>query len=289
MPVTPDGNSAQNWNAQGVRDTDPAYQQARARSAATSIAIANDVHAISAHNNLPFHAWVTGTNATAGLEANSPLLNQGLGLGRGLWRGRIRENNPEVMHPGDSQPYEVYFMFNPTDIAVEYGFNTDLIPPQNAAPEDLAVPLMTTGVGMGFSLLFDRTYEVWQGGLDGPGKYGCLWDVMMMEKLLGLGIQGNYATATGRPVTVLFGPEDRSIRTTGYFTQLSVTYGTFDMNMTPTRCRMDVRLATRYLPQDSGPIYTAGGISVAGTTPKSKVDPGDQKPVVSVTARQVPQ
>jgi hypothetical protein len=132
-----------------------------------------------------------------------------------------------------------------------------------------------------FSLMFDRTYEVWQGdplrpsdgSKPGPGTYGALWDVRAAERLIGIYDENpeapgqvsildcqlsNYSSQTSDKLAPL--------NFTGWVSGLAVLFSRFDMNMIPTRCEMSLTMTvTMKVPTDAAPDQQAAGDN-SGTT-----------------------
>lgn len=220
------------------------------------------------HDNMPVSGWSNGTpvfGGPSGQQASS------------LIRGCIVEAFPEQR--GDYTPFRCFFMYNPTDISVNYGLSSDQLPADLQPPSNLVIPNMVQGVSVGFSLFFDRMMEVYQGG-PGPGTFGVMWDIRALERLMGMYDLVN-GSPMGRAVIVYFGAGDtnaapnvrKTIQLRGFFTSLGVTYATFDKNMTPTRCKVDINISTRFLPADSSgaPSPTAGGLDTSAGQPNASL------------------
>jgi hypothetical protein len=111
-----------------------------------------------------------------------------------LQRGFIQWDSTVMkdLYAGGTPP-ALKFLFNPSTISASYQI-TDataqaaLIFPTSANPAELRVPLQQQ---VGFTIMFDRTYELnWQ-GLNSPApsqlvqNQGCNVDVMMLQQLTG--------------------------------------------------------------------------------------------------------
>lgn len=128
-------------------------------------------------------------------------------------------------------PYYCFFLFNPAEIDASYGFDTSLnsmLPAAytNPATQEVAGGGVLTQT-ISFNLLFDRTYEVWNGHLadlqgtsklpsysmvgfgqnavtapknGGPYHFGVLWDVWALERLCGIYRQADGIHPNGPPV-----------------------------------------------------------------------------------------
>lgn len=215
------------------------------------------------HSNLPFHQFMNAYRDPLNRERGSRTPNKSedydyFGSRQSLKRGVLTEAYPKQR--GDTLPYKLYFMFNPTEISQSFGFDDSVIPSYFAEPDDLSVDLMVTGSAFGFSLLFDRTYEAYYGepatvaGHTGPGKIGCLWDVQALGRLLGVEYKSNgqpKGPPQSRPIIASFGYEGQGLTVTGFINQVSITYATFDINMTPTRCRIDISMYQNYLSKEA--------------------------------------
>lgn len=229
------------------------------------------------HSNLPFSAWTSGTPASAvhlanamrtaaGTGGNNLLASQqAVGLPQGLKRGRLREAHPRFR--GDTEPFRLYFMYNPAEIQHAYSFDPSAVPAAFETEDDLKLPNYSQGASLGFGLLFERILEVWQGvpssisGRKGPGLIGTLWDIHALDRLLG--VYHDYETGRptgpsfGYPIVASFGAEGgRSIEFEGYINNVVVTHLMFDANMTPTRSRVDVSMTQAFLPKSTAAFTT---------------------------------
>ncbi len=184
-----------------------------------------------------------GGDADSNLPFNSPLNTIAGVSNRVLKTGFIRE---AIDTPGRGR-FSLYFQFNPTDITFSYAFNNNNIPPAFAADSERKFSNLDSDQSISFSLLFDRTYEVWRGepsivgGRPGPGVLGALWDVRAAERLIG--ITDNLDTAPqSNEVEVFLGEGEHALNFAGYFSSMAAGFTRFDANMTPTRAAIEVSL-----------------------------------------------
>jgi hypothetical protein len=214
----------------------------------------------------------------------------------------------------DGKTYEAVFEFNPTEIDLSYGFDDSVSAVLN--PSFIANPSATEGTqglmlnqSVSFTLLFDRTYEVWTGtnylksavarqraadlrALEhghlppqyqtaipqalsqlansyGPYKFGVMWDVWAIERLVGIFGQYSGAPPSGPPAAAITNVEfgvDHTGTTigdstllgggyafgfTGWMTAFEVQYTRFDASMVPTRCAIGLTFEQIYSLQAS--------------------------------------
>jgi hypothetical protein len=130
-----------------------------------------------------------------------------------------------------------------------------------------------------FDVVFNRMYEVWQGGVKGPNgspgpsDIGVRWDIRSIERLMGMydatvnpsgasgaGKAAPYNGTTGlgaygagsRPpqslnVQVVFGGQ-YSYQFQGMIASLDYEYSLFDANMIPIEATATIGIMTRWLP-----------------------------------------
>jgi hypothetical protein len=203
--------------------------------------------------------------------------------------------------------FSCFFRYNPTEIDTTYGFdynNTANLNPSylNATAAGLGSTGTLLNQTYNFSLLFDRTYELWCGSNSpyygamgkwggGPFKYGVQWDVWACERLLGVygqwTGQGPSGPPAASPVQVAFsGGVDigqgiysnvdpsyavvgaQAFAFQGWCTGLSVAYTRFDINMMPTRCAVSLTFELIYALQSttSAPNDNSGTSTTTPTT-----------------------
>jgi hypothetical protein len=266
---------------------------------ASSIGGFSPVPANEPLDNLPFDPRI---NRAALRSAQGPQIGAGSG---GVTGGRISTPSPA---PGaNGAVFAAYFLFNPTEIDLQYNFDTSVTGAINPAyagnqANDDPQGLMLNQT-QSFTLLFDRTYELWSGrqaaGYDsylngGPYFYGVQWDVWAIERLAGIYGQAAGHGPSGPPAsaicTVQFGGALTSetvygtpgtprpspelvqgailpaVNFQGWMTNFSVEYTRFDGNMVPSRCAISLSFMQVYsLPA----VYTTapgdGGQGAGGT------------------------
>ncbi|MFI9271868.1 hypothetical protein ACIGXM_14275 [Kitasatospora sp. NPDC052896] len=85
--------------------------------------------------------------------------------------------------------FTLNFMFNPSTVSVSHTLDasTQMVPPYLRDSSDTGVPLTTSGGTLSFSLLFDRTYEVWDGTTGNLAHdLGVLVDIYALYGLTGI-------------------------------------------------------------------------------------------------------
>ncbi|MFE4681536.1 hypothetical protein ACFRNJ_11960 [Streptomyces sp. NPDC056721] len=167
--------------------------------------------------------------------------------------------------------YRCNFLYNPSVVSVSHSINTNVLADQNAIdPNDVSqgtaiLPLQQT---VSFSLLFDRTYELWDSTkLSGDTRYdvatmGVGYDILSLYKITGIATtitvdgkaddtvtdtsfsKGSFTKgATGPmlwvPVYVVFGD---FLDYYGVIQQLDVQYTHWTTSMVPSRCQVNVTM-----------------------------------------------
>lgn len=217
--------------------------------------------------------------------------------GKALRRGWIATDNSVL--PSGAIAGRVNFLFNPPQVQVSHPLNPSY---QSADYQTQLSSYNAQWVGdtlgqageVGVSLLFDRTYELWDRsyakGL--AGQYGAYVDVLAMYKLLG--IVNHSVTFTGNatianagldPTSVSFGlfPQNplrgspicylylgpNSLKYRGFVDNLNVTYTHFSRQMVPMRVQIDLSMQM-YMADITGDTTGGGTTTVPGpniTTP----------------------
>lgn len=163
--------------------------------------------------------------------------------------------------------YRVNFLYNPSTITESRSLdlNNGVLPAYARNPDDPGSYATSLNATVSFSLLFDRTFELWDGAYrqTQPGIYGVRSDVEAFYNLLGINIpqvQTNTATQaappainpakitntvqgpmTFAPTNLYFGANSKgALSYFGYVSDMNVTYSHFIANMTPSRCAVDV-------------------------------------------------
>lgn len=163
----------------------------------------------------------------------------------------------------------INFLYNPSTISVTYGPVLGAIP---SGGGDGGNPIGAVGI-MGtidFDLLFDRTYELWDGGSGGPGNStgdipgtfntefaeagaaGVGVDIRAFQKItgvvydkaVGLGYEsGDNAPIQFSPMWVYFGQTGEVQKYYGYITNWSFQITHWTQEMLPVRCVISVSMS----------------------------------------------
>ena len=187
-------------------------------------------------------------------------------------------NNP-------SGQYTLYFMYNPNQITIQWQTNPGAAAPtflygDTSAGSDAyqtaftnaggtafpsVVPALAGAQTVGWSLYFDRTYDMMYGNSPGANPQddrGVLKDVAALYNLMGTFIS-QAATPVSAPVEVVFGQnaDGQLFGFTGYLSQMTITYGIFRHDMIPSQCEVDLTLMATYVQNavnsNSQPIPTS--------------------------------
>ena len=225
-------------------------------------------------SNPPFHPNILNINNSYKAGNNNsvnPPLASGFGYNSGgnLQRGRlITDLAPYSSAAGEkaSVIYQVNFLYNPSTISESRSIdmNNDALPAQYRYQGDPGQYKMVLNTTVGFSLLFDRTFELWDSSYlnTDAGKYGVRADVEALYNLLGINYSAsNTAANTGagtggpsnmanvtvqgammvRPCHRYFGATDQwSLSYYGFITNFNVTWTHFTSAMVPQRCAVDI-------------------------------------------------
>lgn len=170
--------------------------------------------------------------------------------------------------------YGLNFLYNPTTVSVNHALDQNAITDPNAKnTNDPTTGLIGLQQSVSFSLLFDRTFEVWDKAKYGQsevGQRGVQMDVLAAYRMLG--ITNKPTTAADGSITSdingtqFFRPVGPMIQTAvratfgssmtyfGFIDSLNLSYVHWASNMVPTRCQMDINLTL--LPDtEAGPVY----------------------------------
>lgn len=224
-------------------------------------------------NNKPFSPAFLGQSVPGGTLGGFRFNSTGNGTTQGgtqfpetnLVRGGISEM--DLSGPRPRGPFQVFFMMNPQSISVNYQIQTDVAAAQSTDPAILAnqnYPVQNQGVS--FDLLFNRQYEVWQGGFGGPSDIGCRWDVRAIERLMGLYDDKNSVKGLGKyeiggyaplglPVIVVFGGPN-SFQFQARINSLDIQYTRFSKDMIPTEAQVSISLLRVYIQNESTDLST---------------------------------
>lgn len=174
---------------------------------------------------------------------------------------------------GASDNWRVNFLFNPSEISLNHAISQDVPSPEQVMKNPNVVPgmsaaLANVGASLSFSLLFDRTYEVWtQRNNTLANTFGVYADVGAFYKYLHVLAETpridspqhiskpgdpelNAATqfrdweflsptspAVIQPSYIWIGPY---MKYYGYVDSMAVTYTHWSHRMVPIRCRIDI-------------------------------------------------
>ncbi len=197
--------------------------------------------------------------------------------GDNLTRGWIIQDKPV-----NGVRYRSNFLYNPSVVSISHSVNPNVIANQDALnPYDVTAkdpPLMPLQQTLSFSLLFDRTYELWDPSkLSGNAKenvpfMGVAWDVLSLYKITGIAspidvkaaqssdsgavqtsafTKGNFDNGASGPmlyvpVFVVFG---YTLDYYGVIQELDVQYTHWTQRMIPSRCQVDITM--QLLPRNS--------------------------------------
>lgn len=241
----------------------------------------------------------TPNNRKKGTTAlNPPFDKRMLGIGgpslhgKSLRRGWIAAD-PTTLGPGDLNG-RVNFLFNPPQISVSHPLNPAY---QSSGYTQQLDAYSARWVGdtlgqageVGISLLFDRTYELWDGSYKHTlqGQYGAYVDVLAFYKLLGIvdsssptPLMGPIVKGTNRPDVVNFGlfPQQplkgtpicylylgpNSLKFRGFVDNFNITYTHFSRSMIPMRVQIDLSMQM-YMDQSAAASGSGGSASFGGT------------------------
>lgn len=171
------------------------------------------------------------------------------------------------------------FLFNPSELTLQWNIREDLHT-AGAIADDAGAAFGAESQAFNLTLLFDRTYEVWQGNRNtsrnSPGSIGGIGvqeDVWQFERMLGLRTKGGpLAGSPLRQAPLLFYPNipaDKAFTSDteeleefplegawapllGYINSASVTYTHFSHKMIPTRAVISMSFLRYYVPPDQG-------------------------------------
>lgn len=206
-------------------------------------------------------------------------------LGSTLHRGKIQQ---AVRITGMKDWNSVNFLYNPSQVAASYALaSTDQVAaqlyPQQGDTSTIRLPLNQS---VSFSLLFDRTYELWDESKKSTpaGTYGVMVDVWAMQQLVGMNADPAKVTKTGASNSTSLGSSGLMMTTFCWFyfggresltyfgsiQAFDVTYTHWTQLMVPMRCAMNVTV--QLYPEDIAKDL------VAGNAAKKKKQTADQAP-----------
>lgn len=209
--------------------------------------------------NPPFHPNILNIPLRQ-LSTNSPG-SYDYSLYRGLMSTRA------IQGPGlPANQYKVNFLYNPSTIAESRSLdlNNQIYPSYARNPDDPGQHKTGLNATVSFSLLFDRTYELWDSSYVGTdaGTYGVMVDVNAFYNLLNINqvnvnspvslatsefaAQNKFAlivqgTMSAIPIDLYFGYQSAgALKYFGYVTEFDITYTHFTQKMVPQRCAINV-------------------------------------------------
>lgn len=230
-------------------------------------------------SNPPFHPNIL--NITSSYKAGNnnsvnPPIGSGFGYNSGgnLQRGRLLTDPIQTTDWNNKSlgtaAYQVNFLYNPSTITESRGvdLNSGVVPSAYRNVQDPSQYVTGMNSTIGFSLLFDRTFELWDSGYANTdaGKYGVRADVEALYNLVGINQGATTAsptggvfvptggtTAAGQTITVqgvmtvvpchlYFGATNQwSLNYYGYINSFNVTWTHFTSAMVPQRCAVDIQ------------------------------------------------
>lgn len=210
--------------------------------------------------NPPFHPNILNLN---GRQLSATNLRPDYELYRGMLQTRVTQN---VAAQGTNQ-FRVNFLYNPSTISESRtaDLNSEVLPIAARNPGDPGQFATGLNSQVGFSLLFDRTFELWDSHYvnTDAGTYGVYADVNAFYNLLGinqLNIQspvslggGNPFASTQKYALVVQGPMSQiavdlyfgykspgALKYFGFVSAFDITYTHFTQKMIPQRCAINV-------------------------------------------------
>lgn len=192
-------------------------------------------------------------------------------MGSPLKQGIIQQTD-EVVGGPQRYPFACRFMFNPTSINVAMSASEGLVDYASLTPaQAAAIPFGVGNTGIGFDLLFDRTYEVAYGPTATNPRdlrdLGVYRDIAALEAVVGARQEftGEAKSVIQSmrlvPVYVIFGGGNGNVGLSfvGTITGFSITYSIFSERMVPMRAAVESIQVTQLLGQDLSSFVTNGG------------------------------
>jgi hypothetical protein len=221
-----------------------------------------------------------------------PGLQSLVGGGKKLSRGFIIQEKPV-----DGVRYRCNFLYNPSVLNVSHSVNSavqaddNALNPNDVTAKDFLMPLQQT---VQFSLLFDRTYEMWDSSrVTGAENVfvpalGVGWDISMLYKITGISasvaVTGEGTDAKGDstksfrkgqfsfdaagpmlyvPVYLVVGD---TLNYYGVIQDLEIQYTHWTQQMIPSRCQVSISMQLLPKPKGGGEFVSFGRLP-AGLTP----------------------
>jgi hypothetical protein len=209
--------------------------------------------------NPPFHPNILNIPMR---QLSATQLSPDFELYRGLMSTRVSQN---VSAQG-TQQYRVNFLYNPASIdeSRTLDLNNNVLPSYARKPDDPGQYKTGLNATVSFSLLFDRTFEMWDSSYadTDAAKYGITTDVNALYNMLNINqlntqtpvslSSGDFAstqqyalvvqgTMAAIPVDLYFGYKSPgALKYFGYVSQFDVTYTHFSQKMVPMRCAIQI-------------------------------------------------
>lgn len=205
--------------------------------------------------NIPLRqVGVTNTGGTDTVQGTSNAQ-----LYRGLMASRVQT--------GQSQQFRVNFLYNPATISESRSLdlNNGVLPSYARNPDDPTKYATGLNAMVNFSLLFDRTFELWDSAYvnTDAGRYGISVDTNAFYNMLNINQLNTQApvalggsvpvdttatysyvvqgTMSAVPVDLYFGFRSMgALKYFGYVSDLEITYTHFNQKMVPQRCALQV-------------------------------------------------
>lgn len=215
--------------------------------------------------NPPFHPNILNLYGRKNGVTNGPTSDTTRGqVNSELYRGLMVSR---AATGGTATQYKVNFLYNPSTINEmrTLDLNNDVLPQFARNPDDPGKYATGMNTAIGFNLLFDRTYELWDISYYGTdaGTYGVMVDVNAFYNMLGINqqvsvtppqavggsvpftpttynqiVQGSMSAV---PLDLYFGYKaPGALKYFGFVNQLNITYTHFTQKMVPQRCAIQV-------------------------------------------------
>jgi hypothetical protein len=220
--------------------------------------------------------------------------------------------------PGYSAPATLQFLFNPSSVSADFymsdsSVGSSLLFPTGFNQTNLRVPLNQS---VQWSLLFDRTYELWGGydslglpqqsvgaGQNNPSTVGVLADIRQMYQFTGMNVayssgdSNSPGSAKSGPLSgyqgimqlipsyVYFG-DANNLWFYGYVSSWSFTVTHWTQYMVPMRCVINITFTMLPPPQAGAGSSANPGFSTGPGGPRSLTSPGIQVPTNTTTLPQ---
>lgn len=206
-----------------------------------------------------------------------------------LARGMILEDLQGK--PGQRQ-HGCRFLFNPTELDVSHSVNTAFLPTDQGNVGDPTSPIGNPGASLSFSLLFDRTYELWDSSQakTRAGQRGVYVDVLALYYLCKIVDEGTVSTDNNGNFETLdnilkpmqptlayfyFGAPGRSLSYYGFINQLGITYSHWASSMVPQRCVVNINVTI--MPKDATAGNAGSLANPNATNPSAPTGPPQQR------------